>query len=157
MIIESSKHVLDCDSHVLVCPINTTGATGRCLALSFSNHFPILFKSYREHCALDLIIPGRIYGYTTEGDRIRPDVPLPDKFVILATTRFNWRYPVTVGWVTSILNNIVTSGNNRAIGSLALPLLGFDNGLSKLPGLRNLHFKILGRAKFDIELCSFVR
>jgi hypothetical protein len=104
---------------------------------------------------LDLIVPGRIYGYSLSGDRVLPNLPLPDKFVLLAISRFNWRYSVSVSWVKSILYNIVASGNNRAISSISMPLLGFDNGLSKLPGLLDLHLKILSRAKFDIELCSF--
>lgn len=138
--------LFDCQSQTIVCPINTAGAMGKGLALTFSLRVPGLYDFYKR------MHPGRA-GLEDRANVINV-YPVPDgRQVLLFPTKTDWRRPSTIEQIRDNLRILSEHYQHWNIQSLALPALGCgEGGLSYDRDVRPLIWQILDPLPLPVEV-----
>lgn len=124
MIIEvDSGDLFDASAEALINPVNTEGAMGAGLALTFRARYPAMFREYAEVCQRRMLEVGTLHWWHT-GE------PQP-RFVVNFPTKKRWREPSQLIWIDAGLQTLRAQVEARSIESLAMPALGC--GLGGLP------------------------
>jgi len=97
--------------------INCVGVMGAGIALEFRLRYPQMFKRYVELCNQQLIDIGKLWLYKTEA-----------KWVLNFPTKKHWKYPSKEEYLKLGLKKFLDTYKEKAITSIAFPLLGASNG-----------------------------
>lgn len=110
-------------AEALVNPVNTEGAMGAGLALTFRAKYPAMFQEYLVVCQRRMLEVGTLHWWRTGTTN--------PKFVINFPTKRQWREPSQLEWIDAGLQTLRAQVEARTIESVALPALGC--GLGGLP------------------------
>jgi len=99
--------------------VNTVGVMGAGLALVFKALYPKMFKIYKEYCDRGQFRPGMLWIY--KGSERWPQV-------LNFPTKLHWKNPSTIPIIEDGLKKLVETYKEKGITSLAIPVLGTNNG-----------------------------
>lgn len=119
------------DAEALVNTVNCVGVMGRGLALQFKKAFPDNFVAYANACRRDAIRPGRMFVFETQ------QLTNP-RYIINFPTKLHWRYNSRIEYISSGLEDLVTTIRERGIQSIAIPPLGSGLGGLEWGAVREL-------------------
>lgn len=102
----------------IVNTVNCVGVMGKGIALKFKEHFPDMFKEYRNMCKIHEIKPGIPYIYKN----------LFGDSVLNFPTKDHWRSPSKVSDIINGLDIFIRKYKEWGIKSIAFPPLGCGNG-----------------------------
>lgn len=114
-----NKSLFDMDTKALTNTINCVGIMGAGIALEFKKRFPAMFFSYKEMCKQHQISPGDCYTYFDEQKNV---------YVLNLAVKNDWKHWGTLEWLEHSLKSLKLSILENEIKSVALPLLGGQNG-----------------------------
>ena len=142
---EINGNIFNSNAEALVNTVNCKGVMGRGIALEFRRRFPKMFTQYKIDCETGLYNPGNAYWFEERGRKI-----------INCTVKDDWKQPSKMIWVSDCLDQIVEKVRSKLIQSLAMPLMGTQNG--KLP-IHQVHQLMLKKLEainsIEIELYHF--
>lgn len=143
---EDIGDLFDCQSQTITCPINTAGAMGKGLALTFADRVTGLYDFYKR------IHPNK-YGCEARANQLNI-YPVPDgRQVLLFPTKVNWRESSTVEQIEQNLRLLAQNYEHWNIQSLALPALGCgEGGLSYDRDVKHLIWQILDPLPLPVEV-----
>lgn len=101
----------------LVNTINCVGVMGAGVALEFRLRYPRMFERYVELCNQELIDVGKLWLYKAES-----------KWILNFPTKKHWKNPSKEEYLKSGLQKFLDTYKEKAITSIAFPLLGANNG-----------------------------
>ena len=141
----TSKNIFDSDKDMIVCPVNCVGVMGKGLALQFKKLYPDMFEHYRHICKQDLLVPGRLWIWKSNG---------LTKDVLCFPTKLDWRKPSTKEYIEDGLKKFVNTYKSKNIKSIAFPLLGAGCGQLDKDEVLSMMKYWLGKCDdCDIEIC----
>lgn len=132
---------------VITCTVNTVGVMGAGLALTTKYLFPKMFQQYKRFCKAGSFRTGQLWLY-------KGAVKWPGG-VLLFPTKEHWKDPSKIEWIESGLQNLVNTYEQRGIKSLAIPLLGCQNGCLKEEEVLPVMEKYLGLMQIPIEIWRY--
>lgn len=117
IVYEGPGNLFQSQMQCITCPINTVGAMGKGLALTFRDHVPGLYEFYLGHFPKDPSLPRfprhlRVFDVS------------PRKKVLLFPTKEHWRNPSRVDIIEPNLEYLARNYADLGIDSLAIPLIG---------------------------------
>ena len=112
-----NKTVFNSECDGIVNTVNCVGAMGAGLALEFALRYPTMEKQYEEDCATKKVKTGEIITYKEK-----------DVLIINFPTKFHWKYPSQIKWISDGLDYLVEHYREWNIKSIAIPPLGCNNG-----------------------------
>ena len=112
-----NKSVFNSGCDGLVNTVNCVGVMGAGLALEFGLRYPEMEKEYRKDCMMKKVKIGEIITYLTS-----------DVLIISFTTKFHWKYPSKLIWISKGLDFLKEHYKEWNIKSIAIPPLGCSNG-----------------------------
>lgn len=112
-----NKTVFNSNCEGLVNTVNCVGAMGAGLALEFALRYPNVEIQYEEDCKNKKVKTGEILVYKEK-----------DCLVINFPTKFHWKYPSEIKWISEGLDYMVKHYKDWNIKSIAIPPLGCSNG-----------------------------
>jgi len=124
-----SGDILKSDCEALVNTVNCFGVMGKGLALQFKKAFPEMFLAYKRDCDFKKVKIGKMHVWKGE-----------KKWIINFPTKYHWRYPSKMEWISEGLIDLVKVLRDNKIKSVAMPPLGC--------GFGGLHFYLV---KKEIE------
>jgi len=131
MLYEPHGDIFASDARVIINPVNCVGAMGKGLALAFARKYPAILEPYKSACDKGLMKPGgvQLIGLDDKGARTK----LGDAHRIVANvaTKDHWRDPSRLEWVDTALEKLSRVAEEKALGSVGVPMLGA--GLGGLP------------------------
>ena len=147
MNIELKKgNIFNAKTQVIVNTVNCVGVMGKGIALVFKLRYPKMFDIYKEHCKSKRIAIGKLWLYKGEQDA---------PWVLNFPTKYHWKYPSKIEYITKGLQKFVESYEVQGISSVAFPLLGtYNGGLDKVNVL-NLMNEYLSRCNIPIEIYEY--
>ena len=104
-------------AQTLVNTVNTVGAMGKGIALTFKQIYPEMFNEYRDLCEKGTLKIGSLHLYRT-----------PHKLVLNFPTKEHWRRPSKPEYIETGLKAFVSNFEKMRIRSIAFPPLGCGNG-----------------------------
>ncbi len=104
-------------AQVIVNTVNTVGVMGKGIALEFKKRYPDMFQAYRDICDRRKLKTGTLMLYYE-----------PDHWVLLFTTKENWRNPSRMEYIEAGLAKFCRTYAEKGITSVAFPKLGCGNG-----------------------------
>ena len=116
--------LLNSNVDALVNTVNCVGIMGRGIALQFKKMYPDNFEAYAAACALNEVVPGKMFIFETE-EMTNP------KYIINFPTKRHWRGNSKIEDIESGLLALKEDIQRLGIKSIALPPLG--SGLGGLP------------------------
>jgi O-acetyl-ADP-ribose deacetylase (regulator of RNase III) len=134
----TDRGLFDVTAEALVNPVNTQGAMGAGLALTFRKQYPKMFEEYRQVCERRMLDIGVLHWWQT-GE------PAP-RFVVNFPTKRQWREPSRLSWIDTGLVTLRQQVEDRQIMSVAIPALGCGLGGLSWDGVRAKileHFRFL--------------
>ncbi|WJJ54903.1 hypothetical protein [Xanthomonas phage RTH11] len=117
VIYEGAGNVFACHMQTIVCSINTVGAMGKGIALSFKNYVPGLYEYYRERYRdkePDFPSVNRLEVYTVDEQRK----------VLLFPTKDHFKYPSKLWMIEQNLRQLAQRYEELGITSIGMPLIG---------------------------------
>jgi len=139
MYIYIDGNIFESPAKTLVNTVNTAGAMGKGLALSFKRLFPDMFKKYQLLCESGKLIVGRLWLYQTT-----------HKWVLNFPTKKHWRYPSRIEYVEAGLRSFVDNYERARIFSIAFPKLGCGNGELNWSDVKPLMERYLKKLPIDV-------
>lgn len=141
----TSKNIFDSDKDMIVCPVNCVGVMGKGLALQFKKLYPDMFEHYRQICKQDLLVPGRLWIWKSNG---------LTKDVLCFPTKYNWWLPSKMEYIEDGLKKFVNTYKSKNIKSIAFPLLGAGCGQLDNEEVIKIMEKWLSKCEdCNIEIC----
>lgn len=110
-------NIFNSPAQVIVNTVNTVGAMGKGLALSFKKRYPKMFEAYKIACDKHQLTIGKLMLYYA-----------PDHWIMMFPTKESWRNPSKLEYLEAGLNKFVTTYAEKKITSIAFPKLGCGNG-----------------------------
>ena len=136
MILYVTGNLFQSPAQVLVNTVNTVGAMGKGVALTFKRLYPEMFKEYRELCESHRLKVGTLYLYKS-----------PNKWVLNFPTKEHWRNPSKVEYIDAGLRKFASTYGDMGIHSVAFPPLGSGHGqldfMSQVQPIMEKHLKDL--------------
>jgi len=117
MILYVEGDLFQAPTQVLVNTVNTVGAMGKGLALTFKKLYPDMYEEYRSLCEENKIEIGKLWLYKS-----------PNKWVLNFPTKKHWRYPSKPEYIEAGLEKFASVYDEMEIHSIAFPALGCGNG-----------------------------
>ncbi len=117
MITYVSGNLFDSTAHALVNTVNTVGAMGKGIALTFKEIYPEMFAKYQELCASGELKIGSLFIHRTK-----------NKIVVNFPTKKHWRSPSKTQYIEAGLRTFTANYDQAGIHSAAFPPLGCGNG-----------------------------
>ena len=143
MIIYSNETVFNVEVDYIVNTINCVGVMGKGLALEFALRFPKLNDIYKEQCASRQIVPGKVYFYEINSQKI-----------LNFPTKYHFMYPSKIEWIESGLIDFQQKYKEFNINSIAFPLLGCNNGELNSEEVIKLMEKYLMLDGLTVYICN---
>lgn len=141
----TSKNIFDSDKDMIVCPVNCVGVMGKGLALQFKKLYPDMFEHYIQICKQDLLVPGRLWIWKSNG---------LTKDVLCFPTKYNWWLPSKMEYIEDGLKKFVNTYKSKNIKSIAFPLLGAGCGQLDNEEVIKIMEKWLSKCEeCQIEIC----
>lgn len=106
------------EASTLVITVNTVGAMGKGIALTFKERYPEYYEVYRKACRANEVAVGKMM--LLEG--------IDERRFILFPTKEHFKYPSKLQWIESGLLQLVEYIDRFSITDIALPPLGCGNG-----------------------------
>lgn len=125
IVYEGSGNVFACRMQTIICSINTVGAMGKGIALSFKNYVPGLYDFYREHYRdrePDYPSVNKLEVYTVDEQRK----------VLLFPTKDHFKYPSKLWMIEQNLQQLAQRYEELGITSLGMPLIGCGHNTGQL-------------------------
>lgn len=144
MLTEVRGSVFHTEAQCLVNTVNCVGAMGRGIALEFKGRYPDMYVHYRSVCQRGLLRPGMILPYSGA-----------DKLILNFAVKDDWRQPSSHAWVEACLVRFVANYARLGITSVALPLIGAENGWIAWEPTYALINKHLADLPIEVELVYF--
>ena len=138
---EVRTSIFECQSKILVNPVNTVGVSGKGLALEFRQRFPDNYDRYRYCCLNGSLSIGKIL--ITKGQPIIANIPTKD----------HWRDPSKIEWVVLGLNKLKTYMVKFNHSSVAIPKLGCGLGGLDWGIVKPIIHDTFKDVYFDVSLC----
>lgn len=117
IVYEGPGDLFTCGAQTIVCSINTMGAMGKGIALTFKQRVPGLYDYYRaryQDQPPHFPSVNRLEVYEVD----------PRRKVLLFPTKDNWRYPSKLGMIRDNLAQLAATYEDLGITSLGMPLIG---------------------------------
>jgi len=138
-----NKTVFNSGCEGIVNTVNCVGAMGAGLALEFSLRYPKMEKQYEQDCANKKVKTGEIITYKED-----------DVLIINFPTKYHWKYPSQIKWISDGLDYLVEHYKEWNIKSIAIPPLGCSNGgLDYVNQVKPLIESKLNNLDIDVCLC----
>ncbi len=128
-------------AQTLINTVNTVGAMGKGIALSFKRHFPAMFKEYQLQCESGDAKIGKLLIHRT-----------PHKWVLNFPTKEHWRQPSKLAYIRLGLQTFVESYEAARISSVAFPKLGCGNGELDWDDVKPLMEEYLKKLPIDVYI-----
>lgn len=139
-------NIFNSKAQTIVNTINCVGVMGKGIALVFKLRYPEMFEKYKEYCQSKLIGIGKLWLYKSEESQ---------QWVLNFPTKLHWKYPSKIEYLEAGLQKFIDSYREKAITSIAFPLLGTHNGgLDKVEVL-DLMYKYLEQCEIPIEIYEY--
>jgi O-acetyl-ADP-ribose deacetylase (regulator of RNase III) len=136
-----NTNIFDSTAQTLVNPVNTVGVMGGGLALKFKNHYPEMYKSYKNACDTHNFIIGSLHKYLTGSGKI----------ILCIATKEHWRNPSHLEYIAEGLKAFVSAYKFLDITSVSFPKLGCGlGGLSWNEEVKPLMENHLGNLEIDV-------
>lgn len=119
-------NIFESECETIVNPINCVGVMGKGLALEFRKRYPRMYEDYVARCKASMVKIGEPYLYK--------DI---DKNILNFPTKYHWRNPSKLEYVTKGLDWFVDNYQKLEIKSIAFVPLGC--------GLGGLDWKVVKR------------
>lgn len=110
-------NIFDSSMATLVNTVNCVGVMGAGIALEFKLREPEMFAEYKEICAKNLLIPGKLWIWKKS-----------QNWILNFPTKIDWKHPSRIEYIEQGLDKFVATYRERGITSIAFPLLGTLNG-----------------------------
>lgn len=111
-------NLFESPAQTLVNTVNCVGVMGKGIAKQFRDHYPAMFKEYKNRCDKGLVKLGEPYLYRN----------LTDKWVLNFPTKDHWRSVSKLTDIQAGLQYLELHYKAWGIESLAVPPLGCGNG-----------------------------
>lgn len=121
MITYKNEDIFNCNTEIVVNPVNTEGISGKGLALMFKNRFPNNFEKYSQKCKDNEFHIGDILLVKIQ-NFFNP------RGIVNFPTKDKWRYPSRVDYIEKGLKSLSKLMINNNIKSVAIPKLGCGLG-----------------------------
>lgn len=119
MIEITTGNMFDIGADVLVNTVNCVGVMGCGVALEFRRRYPKMFREYRRCCNMNEIVPGTMWAWKTEDEKLVVNFP----------TKKHWRNSSQYSYVEDGLRALRKLLSERSSGSVvAIPALGCGHG-----------------------------
>jgi O-acetyl-ADP-ribose deacetylase (regulator of RNase III) len=115
-------------AEALINPVNTEGAMGAGLALTFRSRYPAMYQEYLEVCKRHMLEVGTLHWWPTGATEPR--------FVVNFPTKKLWKEPSRLEWIDAGLQTLRTQVEARNVESVAIPALGCGLGGLKWDAVR---------------------
>jgi O-acetyl-ADP-ribose deacetylase (regulator of RNase III) len=112
--------ILQSGCEAIVNTVNCVGVMGKGLALHCKNHFPAMFRAYREACNNGEVKIGKCHVWENPDGTPRLIINFP--------TKDDWRQPSTNLYIVLGLADLHEIIKQYNIKSIAVPALGCQNG-----------------------------
>lgn len=143
MIKYCDKTVFNSNCEGIVNTVNCVGAMGTGLALEFALRYPNMEKQYEKDCMDKKVKTGEIITYKEN-----------DVLIINFPTKYHWKYPSQIRWISDGLDFLVKHYKEWNIKSIAIPPLGCTNGgLDYVNQVKPLIESKLKNLEIDVCLC----
>lgn len=112
-------NMFDIDADVLINTVNCVGVMGCGVALEFRRRYPKMFSKYRRLCNMNKIMPGTMWVWKTEDEKLVVNFP----------TKKHWRNSSQYSYVENglrELRELLSGYNNGSV--VAIPALGCGHG-----------------------------
>lgn len=110
-------NIFESECETIVNPINCVGVMGKGLALEFKKRYPKMYKDYVARCNANMVKTGQPYLYKSS-----------DKNILNFPTKYHWRNPSKLEYVTKGLDWFVDNYQELGIKSIAFVPLGCGLG-----------------------------
>lgn len=148
-----SNNILNSSAEALCNAVNTVSVMGAGLALAFRREYPQMFEEYTRVCRGGGLKPGGIHIYDRRSEGYRGRAA---RYIINIATKEHWRNPSQMTWIREGLQALKEVMRERAIGDVAIPMLGAGRG-GLNPQLVHAEMTLALRdATFDFELYDLV-
>lgn len=138
-----NKTVFNSGCDALINTVNCVGVMGTGLALEFALRYPELENQYKIDCKNKAVKTGEILPYK-----------MNDCLVLNFPTKFHWKYPSELKWISDGLRFIKEHYVEWNVKSIAMPPLGCSNGgLNFESQVYPLIIKELSDVNIDIYVC----
>lgn len=121
MITFTRGNIFHSDAEAIVNTVNTVGASGKGLALTFKRLYPFNEVIYRKACESGKVRIGKMLMTTT-------DSCLNTKWIVNFPTKEHFRNPSKIEWIEEGLKDLRKVIINYEIKSIAIPALGAGLG-----------------------------
>ena len=118
MIVFTTKNIFDCETEILVNPVNTVGVMGKGLALDFKNKYPSIMQPYVSACQNGTFGIGKLLLINVENN----------KKILLFPTKENWLNNSKVEYIEAGLKKIKESYVSKKMYEISFPKIGCGLG-----------------------------
>jgi O-acetyl-ADP-ribose deacetylase (regulator of RNase III) len=148
-----SNNILNSSAEALCNAVNTMSVMGAGLALAFKREYPKMFEEYTRVCRAGGLKPGGIHVYDRRSEGYSGRAA---RYIINIATKEHWRNPSQMAWIRQGLQALKEAMGERAIGDVAIPMLGAGRG-GLNPQLVHAEMTLALRdAAFDFEIYDLV-
>lgn len=130
----------------IVNTVNCLGVMGAGIALEFRYRYPVMFEKYVEFCNAGQIQIGTLWLYNKEFER---------KWVLNFPTKYNWKYETKPEYLEKGLKKFLETYKEKAITSIAFPLLGADKGGLNPDFSLKIMERYLSRCDIPVEIYQY--
>lgn len=117
MILYVEGDIFASPAEVLTNTVNTVGAMGKGVALTFRKIYPEMYEEYRKLCESGELTIGKLHVYRT-----------PHKTILNFPTKKHWRNPSKPEYIEAGLKRLLINYDRLQFSSIAMPPLGCGNG-----------------------------
>lgn len=125
IVYEGPGNVFACHMQTIICSINTVGAMGKGIALSFKNYVPGLYEFYRGHYR------DREPDYASV-NKLEVFVVDEQRKVLLFPTKDHFKFPSKLWMIEQNLQQLAQRYVELGITSLGMPLIGCGHNTGQL-------------------------
>jgi O-acetyl-ADP-ribose deacetylase (regulator of RNase III) len=144
MITIKKGNIFTTQCQTIVNTVNCVGIMGAGIALEFKIRHPHMFTAYERYCENGQITIGSLWIYTV------PESATPCCKVLNFPTKNHWKDPSSINYLELGLQKFIDTYQQKAIKSIAFPLLGAN--LGELPEQLVLDTMVRYLEKTDIEV-----
>lgn len=135
-------NIFESKMEVLVNTVNCVGVMGKGIASDFKKKYPQMFHEYKNLCDQKMIKTGVLYPYL-ENDKVK---------LINFPTKYHWRSPSKIEYITEGLQWFVDHYEELEIRSIAFPPLGCGNGGLSWDYIGPIMYQYLKDLPIEIEI-----
>lgn len=139
-------NIFTSNCQTLVNTVNCVGVMGAGIALEFKYRYPDMFDKYVKYCNDGLIQIGKLWIY---------DVPNVSQKVLNFPTKQHWKYPSKYEFLEKGLKRFIETYQEKAITSIAFPMLGALNGGLEPEKVLDLMQTYLSQCDIPVEIYEY--